>query len=127
MRKVYIFAFMLLMSLEIFASPARPGVLHFTQPDGTEFEGVLRGSSAFHWIESNGAVVKYSFKDKFYHIAKFTSSGDLELTEALPLAAPSASRGLNSLKSVQSHAVSPSEKQKLQKMFQQRNGAQAPQ
>ena len=55
-----------------FASQPRPGIISFTQPDGTKFLGVLKGDAYFNWIESNGDVIIYNPKDKFYHKAIVT-------------------------------------------------------
>ena len=63
------------------ASPARGGVLTFSQPDGTTFKGLLKGDSSFHWIESNSHVVIYNPKDQFYYYAKITKNNRFELTQ----------------------------------------------
>ena len=41
----------------------------FTQPDGSTFQGVLKGDSALNWIESDGKVVVYNPQDKYYYEA----------------------------------------------------------
>jgi len=66
------------------ASPARSGLHIFTQADGTQFEGVLKGDSSFHWIESNSKVVFYNSKDKFYYYADFNANHELILTNEKP-------------------------------------------
>jgi len=66
------------------ASSARGGVLTFTQADGTQFEGVLRGDSAFHWIESNSKIVMYNSEDKYYYYATLNAQNKFELTGQKP-------------------------------------------
>jgi len=53
----------------LFGVEALRDEVEFTQPDGTTFYGYLKGDSAFHWIESNGEVIVYNPKDKFYYKA----------------------------------------------------------
>ena len=71
-------------SMILNAAPARSGLHTFTQADGTQFEGILRGDSAFHWIESNAKVVLYNSKDKFYYYADFNANHELVLTNKKP-------------------------------------------
>ena len=61
-------------------APARGGVHTFVQPDGTVFEGVLKGDAAFHWIQSNGDVVVFNPKDKFYYRATVDAKEGIKLT-----------------------------------------------
>lgn len=68
-----------------FAGPAISGTRTFTQPDGTKFEGVLKGDSSFHWIESNSEVVIYNPQDKFYYKAIIDINKGLILTNKKPL------------------------------------------
>lgn len=67
------------------ASPARSGAHTFTQPDGTQFEGVLRGDSSFHWIESDSKVVMYNKEDKFYYNAALNANKKLQMTKEKPV------------------------------------------
>ena len=69
-----------------FAGPAISGIRTFTQPDGTKFEGVIKGDSSFHWIESNSEVVIYNPKDKFYYKAIIDINKGLILTNEKPAA-----------------------------------------
>lgn len=73
----------LLNTLSI-AGPAISGTRLFTQPDGTQFEGILKGDSSFHWIESNGNVVIYNPQDKFYYEATIDIDKGLILTNNKP-------------------------------------------
>lgn len=83
-KLLYILIFSLLINFYLYAAPASPNVRTFTQADGTTFQGVLKGTSAFHWIQSNGQIVKYNYKDKFYHIAIFDKNNTLILTNKVP-------------------------------------------
>jgi len=67
----------------VYAAPAREGVKLFHQPDGTLFEGVLRGDSSLHWIESNGKIVINNPEDKFYYNARVSEKG-FSLTSEKP-------------------------------------------
>jgi len=51
------------------ASPAITKKIVFMQPDGTSFEGYLKGDAAFHWIESDGEIIVYNPSDKYYYKA----------------------------------------------------------
>jgi len=75
----YIFTLVLLGSF-LHAAPARGGIMSFTQPDGTKFDGVLRGDASFHWIESEGEIVLFNAKDKFYYRALVDESGTIALS-----------------------------------------------
>jgi len=79
----YIALFLLLLS-SLNASPARGGMITFTQADGSKFQGYLRGDSAFHWIESDSHVVLYNAKDKYYYNAVVNENGNLECTTQRP-------------------------------------------
>ena len=50
-------ASLLLSSLSVWAVPAAPGVRTFTQPDGSTFEGHLRGDEFFNWVETRESRV----------------------------------------------------------------------
>jgi len=79
-----VLSILLIINTLLLAGPARGGILTFTQPDGTQFQGLLKGTSAFNWIQSNGEIIKYNSKDKFYHIAIFDINNTLQLTERVP-------------------------------------------
>lgn len=57
---------LILSTLFLYAAPALHRVQTFSQPDGTTFEGVLRGDAAMHWIESNGEIVVQDPKDGYF-------------------------------------------------------------
>jgi len=96
----------------VFAGPAITGTRTFTQPDGTKFEGILKGDSSFHWIESNGKVVIFNPADKFYYEAIIDSANGLTLSHTKPQVKSTNLLQANSLNSV-THKVSQEDKDKL--------------
>ena len=78
------FIMIVLLSTLLESAPARGGLHTFTQPDGTTFQGLLKGDASFHWIESNGKVVMYDPKSKFYFNAKVNAKNQLELSDEKP-------------------------------------------
>ncbi len=83
-RLLKIFFLLLLSQAIVLGSVALSRVKTFTQPDGTKFEGVLKGNSSFHWIESYGNIIKYSSQDKYYYKAIFNDNNELILTKEKP-------------------------------------------
>jgi len=80
MRYIYtILLTLLLLSGIVEAAPARSGVITFTQPNGEQFQGRLRGDSAFHWIESDAKVVMYNADDKYYYEIQLSQEGKILL------------------------------------------------
>jgi len=59
----------ILFNISLYSGQAIPGLKTFTQPDGTQFIGELKGDSSFHWIQSNGDIIIYNPKDKCYYKA----------------------------------------------------------
>ena len=96
----------------VFAGPAITGTRTFAQPDGTKFEGVLKGDSSFHWIESNGKVVIYNPEDKFYYEAIIDTTNGLILSATKPQVKSSNLLQAKSLKPIE-HKVSSDDKNKL--------------
>ena len=80
----YIMILSLLSSI-LYSAPARGGILTFTQPDGSTFNGLLKGDSSFHWIESNGRIVMLNRKDRFFYVAEVTKEGKLAITTRKPI------------------------------------------
>ena len=66
------------------AGPALSGERSFTQPDGTKFQGELKGDSSFHWIESKGEIVIYNPKDKYYYKASINAENKLQMSNEKP-------------------------------------------
>lgn len=113
-----------IMNSVLFAGPPRGGVITFTQPDGTTFKGLLKGTSSFNWIESNGEIIKYSKDDKFYHIATFDTNNSLLITDRLPIS--SIKNAPSRLSPKQEHAVAPTTSEKLIYLYTQKHTAFSP-
>ena len=79
-----ILTLLILLGTLLNAAPARGGLITFTQPDGTTFQGYLKGDAAFHWIESDSKVVMVNPQDEFYYNAKIDKSGKLVMTKEKP-------------------------------------------
>jgi len=97
MKYVNIFLLIAFFYVTAFASPAINKKITFTQPDGTTFEGELRGDASFHWIESNGDVVIYNPEDKYYYKAVVDKDKGLVMTKNKAFTAQILS-GLNAVK-----------------------------
>ena len=106
---------LLLLTVSLYSAPARGGVLTFTQPDGTTFKGLLKGDSAFHWIESSGQIVMTNPEDGFFYNAKVTKEGKLALTTQKPMTTNDSYQ--RSTQRSSQNAVSPT--QKLDKSSQE--------
>jgi hypothetical protein len=105
-----------LLSSILLAGPAITGTRTFTQPDGTEFEGVLKGDSSFHWIESEGNAVVYDPKDKFYYKATIDKDKGLTPTKEKPnVKAQNKSSAINGV--VKKHDVAESDKKSLKELY----------
>jgi len=104
-----------LLSSILLAGPAITGTRTFTQPDGTTFEGVLKGDSSFHWIESDGSAVVYNPKDKFYYKATIDKDKGLIPTEEKPnIKVQNRSSAING--AVINHDVKESDKKSLKEL-----------
>lgn len=106
---------MILSSFAV-AGPAFHGTRIFTQPDGTKFEGNLKGDSSFNWIESNGNVVIINPEDKFYYNAVIGVDDSLQLTNQKPAIKADGvfqSNGITPKK----HDVSADERKKLHNLY----------
>lgn len=86
MQFIKIFLILFLVAVAAFSAPALQRVVTFTQPDGTKFQGVYKGDAAFHWIESNGNIVVYNPKDKYYYKAVVNKTKGLVPTSEKPTA-----------------------------------------
>ena len=76
--------FIVVLFGSLHAAPARGGVHTFTQPDGSTFQGYLKGDAAFHWIESHSRVIFFNPKDNFYYYAKISAEKRFELSQEKP-------------------------------------------
>lgn len=117
--KIFLKFILIVMTLlsTLNATQARSGQHTFTQPDGTEFEGVLRGDSSFHWIESNKNVVLYNPEDKFYYNATLNANKRLQMSKEKPATKrkidTSLVSGLTTVSKETSHTVDDATKQAL--------------
>jgi hypothetical protein len=85
MNLLKIILIFVLFQVMLFSSQAIQKKRVFTQPDGTKFEGILKGDSSFHWIESGGDIVIYNKEDKFYHKAIIDKDKGLIITKEKPV------------------------------------------
>jgi len=108
---------LLITSTLLFAGPAKRGLLTFSQPDGTTFKGYLKGTSAFHWIESNGEIIKYNENNKFYHVAIFDSNNSLIITERLP--SPTSTAAPSSLSTQKNNSLNATTLKKLMNLYKE--------
>ncbi len=104
----------LLISLQValYSAPAISGLRIFTQADGTQFIGELKGDSSFHWIQSNGEIIIYNPDDKFYYKAVITRDKGLVSTGIKPKAL-SKTQQASSLKQVKQKDISQEDKLNL--------------
>jgi len=98
------------------AAPARAGLHTFTQPDGTKFQGYLKGDAAFHWIESDAQIVLLSPKDKFYYNALIDADNTLVVGGTKPKTIFSSRSGFQTLQKETKHKVSQKYKEALKMM-----------
>lgn len=108
MIRIFLF-FMTTLSL-LWSAPALSRVKTFTQPDGTEFEGILKGNSALHWIESDGEIIVADPKDGFYKRA-IIRDNKLIPTDQKPL-----SRMKRSSRLKHNHALSKEKRDALRRL-----------
>ena len=66
MKKISVIAALLLCSLSLFAVPAKPGKIRYTQPDGSVIEIVKHGDEWGHWTTNAAGKVVEMDKDGFY-------------------------------------------------------------
>ena len=79
MKKIILTALLITAS---YAVPAFNGALTFTQADGGEFRGHLKGDEWLSWVEDNhGNTIKYNNQSKNYEYGEVKEvQGNLELT-----------------------------------------------
>ncbi|MDE5751702.1 MAG: hypothetical protein K2H88_03590, partial [Duncaniella sp.] len=65
------------------AVPAKPGVMVFTQPDGTVVEAYMIGDEHFHFYETPSGELLLRDADGFIRRASLTSAGELS-TSGVP-------------------------------------------
>jgi len=70
-----IFISMLLLITALFGVQANPALQGFTQTDGTEFKGHLKGDEHLNWIETqDGMVLLFNKTTKNYSYAKIENN-----------------------------------------------------
>ena len=70
MKKILTLIVLLCCSLSVFAIPAKPGKIRYTQPDGTVIELVKHGDEWGHWITNAAGQVVVRDADGFYRVAE---------------------------------------------------------
>ena len=72
---------MLLISILIYAVPAKSGIFKVTQPDGTEIELVLNGDEYSNFITSVDGFLLKKNDNRFYHYATMNKDGVISTTK----------------------------------------------
>jgi len=98
-KVLHIILLSVLLQMAAFGAPAITREIVFTQPDGTHFSGKLKGDGSFHWIESNGDIIIYNPKDRYYYKAIVDTQKGLLISDEKALSVRSNERGLIFLKS----------------------------
>ncbi len=82
MKPFYIFWALLLFGSSLLGVSAFPGALSFTQKDGTQFTGTLKGDEWLNWISlPNDYVALFNKKSKNYEYAVIkTENGESRLS-----------------------------------------------
>ncbi|MDR2684015.1 MAG: hypothetical protein LBB53_01375, partial [Prevotellaceae bacterium] len=75
MKKILLISNMLLISILIYAVPAKPGIYKVSQPDGTEIEIVLNGDEHSHFVTSADGFLLKKSNNNFYHYATMNKNG----------------------------------------------------
>ncbi len=117
---------LLLVNTFVVAGPAISGVRTFTQPDGTQFEGILKGDSSFHWIESEGSIVIVNPEDKFYHKAIINIENKITITNEKPTIIQS-NMSESSARIPLKHEVTDNKRKKLNQLYKNSKTGNHPQ
>jgi hypothetical protein len=73
--KIKIFFILLLISSNILAVSAIPGIQIFSQPNGSTFTGELKGDEYFNWVEDSlGRVIQFNPMSTNYEYSVITES-----------------------------------------------------
>lgn len=69
------------LSFSVMSGPAFKGLIDFKQPDGSTFQGSLKGDEWFSWIEdSQGNIVKYNNSTKRFEYSELSeNNGEFDL------------------------------------------------
>ena len=62
-RKIFSVVVIFIVTKGLLAAPAAPHLMIFKQPDGSKFQGFLKGDEYFSWIETENkeVIVKNKF------------------------------------------------------------------
>ena len=93
-RKIFSTFVIFIVTKGLLAVPAAPHLMTFKQPDGSKFQGFLRGDEYFSWIqtENKEVIVKNNFSG-FYEFGML-GKDDEGLTELRPSGVRVVERGI---------------------------------
>ena len=78
MKKLLLFTLLVIVYLhKSLAAPAYPGILKYTQPDGSEISILLKGDETVHWAETTDGYTLLSNGKNGWEYAYTDSKGDL--------------------------------------------------
>ena len=93
-RKIFSTVAIFIVTKGLLAVPAAPHLMTFEQPDGSTFQGFLKGDEYFSWIETENkeVIVKTNFSG-FYEFAMLGKDAE-GLTELRPSGVRVVERGI---------------------------------
>ena len=93
-RKIFSVVVIFIVTKGLLAVPAAPHLMTFKQPDGSKFQGFLKGDEYFSWIqtENKEVIVKNNFSG-FYEFGML-GKDDEGLTELRPSGVRVVERGI---------------------------------
>lgn len=84
MKKLLFLALLVIVFLhKSFAAPAYPGILKYTQPDGSEISILLKGDETVHWAETTDGYTLLSNGKNGWEYAFADAKGDLKVSGML--------------------------------------------
>jgi len=88
--------FSLLLTSCLMAVPAAPHMMSFEQPDGSQFQGFLKGDEYFSWIQTeNQEVVVQNPTNGFFEFGKLSKNSE-GFSELVPSGTRVVERGFGS-------------------------------
>ena len=93
-RKIFSTVVIFIVTKGLLAAPAAPHLMTFEQPDGSKFQGFLKGDEYFSWIqtENKEVIVKNNFSG-FYEFGMLGKDAE-GLTELRPSGVRVVERGI---------------------------------